>query len=434
MSSPPYPELLRWLYGLQWKGMKLGLERMSRALQMRGAPHVHLPVVHVAGTNGKGSVAAMVESAVRHAGLRTGLFTSPHLHRFAERLRIGGEPTPEPFLRERLTAIRTWLERTPNAPSLTFFEVTTLLAIELFAEADVDLAVFEVGLGGRFDATNVFPSPLATAVVSVGLDHTHLLGNSLAQVAWEKAGIARCGVPLVTGPLPEEAMESVRRAAAEARAPLWRLDHEIRRQQAGDGLWRIEAPQGTLDGLRPPLLGAHQHDNLAVAAALLIALRAAGLACPEAALRQGLAATRWPGRLEHIERVGAATILLDVAHNPDGCATLARHLARHPRRPNVLIFGAMRDKDHREMLAPLAPFHDHVLLTAPSAIPRAASPRELHEVLPTASPIDSPWAALLAAERLATPAGRIVVAGSLFLVAEVRARVRDVPSDPPIPL
>ncbi len=432
-SPSNYFEQLRWLYGLRWQGMKLGLERMRMALRLRGEPHGRLPVVHLAGTNGKGSVAAMVESAARHAGLRTGLFTSPHLHRFTERIRIEGKPAGEAHLSERLETIRQWLEHDPDAPALTFFEVSTLLAIETFAEAEVDLAIFEAGLGGRFDATNVFPRPLATAVVSVGLDHTHLLGDTLAQIAWEKAGIARPEVPLISGPLPEEAAAALEKTARERGALPWRLGREIHCRALPDGTWRIEAPAGAIEGLYPPLPGAHQRDNLAVAAAILLALRRGGLPLPPDAVRRGIAATRWPGRLERIPRQGAPDVLLDVAHNPDGCAALARHLADAPR-PRTLIFGAMRDKDHRRMLARLRPHHEHLLLVAPRDLPRAAPPEHIAEYAPGGRPLASVAEALTLGTSLSGPDGLIVVAGSLFVVAEARTALLQVPTDPPVAL
>ena len=425
-----WAEQLRWLYGLSWRGMKLGLQRLGEALRLRGEPHAELPVVLVAGTNGKGSVAAMLEAALRAGGLRTGLFTSPHLHRFAERIRLQGEPCEQARLAEKLAELRAWLQGPEPRPPLTFFEVATLAALETFAEAEVDVAVLEVGLGGRFDATNVARRVLAGAVVTVGLDHTHLLGETLQAIAAEKAGIARPGVPLVVGRLPGPALAEVERQAARLGAPLWRLGEEVAVRSQDEGRLEVRTPAGTLPGLRAPLPGVHQRDNLAVAAALLLALRQGGLRFELQAAAAGLGRARWPGRLERLE--GSPPVLLDVAHNPAACEALADYLRQAVPPPRWLLFGAMADKDHRGMLARLAPLCERVLLVAPEGLSRAAPPERLREGLPWGEPFPSIEVALAEARSSAPPGATLVVAGSLFVVAEARALLLDVPTDPPI--
>ncbi len=425
-----WTEQLRWLYGLSWRGMKLGLQRLSEALRLRGEPHAELPVVLVAGTNGKGSVAAMLEAALRAGGLRTGLFTSPHLHRFAERIRLQGEPCEQERLAEKLAELRAWLQAPAARPPLTFFEVATLAALETFAEAGVDVAILEVGLGGRFDATNVARRVLAGAVVTVGLDHTHLLGDSLQAIAAEKAGIARPGVPLVVGRLPGPALAEVERQATRRGAPLWRLGEEVAVRGEDEERLAIETPAGALSGLRAPLSGAHQRDNLAVAAALLLALREGGLRFELRAAAEGLGRARWPGRLERLE--GTPPVLLDVAHNPAACEALADYLRQAVPPPRWLLFGAMRDKDHRAMLARLAPLCERVLLVAPRGLSRAAPPEHLREGLPRGEPFPSIEAALAEARSSAPPGATLLVAGSLFVVAEARALLLGVPTDLPI--
>lgn len=404
-----YDECLRWLYALQPRGIRLELDRMRAACALRGSPERALRVVHVAGTNGKGSVCAMLESALRAAGLRTGLYTSPHLHSFRERIRIAGEPISRDEVASRASEVRATLE-SPGAPLLTFFEVTTLIALEAFRDARCDVVVLEVGLGGRLDATNVIEAPLATAITSIALDHQQYLGTTIAEIAREKAGIAKRGVPLVVGRVDEEALTEIVAHAAAAGAPIVRA---------------AAAEEGALPG-------AFQRENLGVARAILDVLRERGLALEESAVRAGLAATRWPGRLETID--GAPAVLVDAAHNPDGCRALAAHLASIPGSPaeRVLVLGAMADKPWREMLAILRPHVGAVIAVAP-AMTRA----ERAEVL--AAEAGGTAAQTIAegvdrARALAGEHGLVVCAGSIFVLAEARAHVLGIASEPAIPM
>lgn len=404
-----YDECLRWLYALQPRGIRLELDRMRAACARRGDPERGLRVVHVAGTNGKGSVCAMLESVLRAAGLRTGLYTSPHLHSFRERVRIAGEPIARDEVARRVSEVRAMLEA-PGAPLLTFFEVTTLVALEAFRDAGCDVVVLEVGLGGRLDATNVIEAPLATAITSIALDHQQYLGETIATIAGEKAGIAKPGVPLVVG-----------RVDAEAEAVI--------AERAGSVGARIVRAEPAAEGALP---GAFQRENLGVVRALIDVLRARGLAVPEDAVRAGLAEVRWPGRLEAID--GAPAVLVDAAHNPDGCRALAAHLASLPGAPasRVLVFGAMADKPWREMLAILRPHVGAVVAVAPP-MPRAERAEVIAaEVGAEAAP--SIAAGVDRARALAGATGLVVCAGSIFVLAEARAHVLGIESEPAIPM
>jgi dihydrofolate synthase/folylpolyglutamate synthase len=425
-----YLAAVRWLYGLEPRGIRLELDRMRAALALRGDPQRALRVVHVAGTNGKGSVSAMVAASLRAAGLRVGLYTSPHLHRFVERIRIDGRPLGERALARRVTELRTFLE-SPGAPPLTFFEVATLLAFEVFRDAQVDVAVLEVGLGGRLDATNVLESPLVCAITRIARDHEMYLGDTLAKIATEKAGIVRPGVPLIMGARDPEARAAIEaRARAVGAAPLLRNDAEIDVRSAPRGRLVVQVGDVRLDGLRPALAGAHQHENVGVAVGVLVALRARGVAVSDDAIRAGIARVRWPGRLERATR-GGTRYLFDAAHNPDGCEALARTLAAMPRRGRrVLLFAAMRDKDHGQMLASVAPHCDGVVYARP-ATPRAAEPEELAASWPGECARDV-RAALARARALAGPGGTVVVAGSIYLLAAARAAALGVRTEPPI--
>jgi dihydrofolate synthase/folylpolyglutamate synthase len=421
---------VRWLYGLEPRGIRLELDRMRTALALRGDPQRSLRVVHVAGTNGKGSVSAMVAAALRAAGLRVGLYTSPHLHRFVERIRVDGRPLGERALARRVTALRAFLE-SPGAPALTFFEVATLLAFEVFRDARVDVVVLEVGLGGRLDATNVIEAPLACAITRIARDHEAYLGDTLAKIALEKTGIVKPGVPLVVGARDAEARGAIAaRAQAVGAAPVLRLDEEIRVHDAPRGRLAVQVGEVRIDALRPALVGAHQHENVAVAVGVLVALRSRGIAVSDDAIRAGIARVRWPGRLERVTR-GGMHYVFDAAHNPDGCVALGAALAAMPRRgTRVLLFAAMRDKDHAQMLATLAPHCDAVVHTRPET-PRAAEPEELAASYPGTCVRDVSTA-LRDARELAGKGGTVVVAGSIYLLAVARAAALGVRTEPPI--
>lgn len=404
-----YDESLRWLYSLQPRGIRLELDRMRAACALRGDPQRALRVVHVAGTNGKGSVCAMIESALRAAGVRTGLYTSPHLHSFRERIRIAGEPIAEDEVATRVTALRAMLE-TAGAPELTFFEVATLLALEAFRDAGCELVVLEVGLGGRLDATNVIDAPLVTVLTSVALDHQSYLGTTIEAIAREKAGILKRGVSAVIGRVGDDAWRVIEARARELGAPLSR---------AGE------------TASTPALAGAHQRDNAAVAIEAVERVRARGVPMHDDAIRRGLADVRWPGRLERI--AGEPEVLVDAAHNPDGARALAAHLASLPRAGRrVLVFGAMADKDWRAMLDALRPEVDEVIGVAP-AMPRAERAEAIAEAIGGSSAASIREGVDRARERAGSE-GLVVVAGSIFVLAEARAHLLGIESEPAIPL
>jgi dihydrofolate synthase/folylpolyglutamate synthase len=399
-----YQRLLARLEQTRPLGVSLGLERMQRALVALGSPERSLRAVHVAGTNGKGSTAAMTEAILRAAGLRTGLYTSPHLSRFTERIQIDGQEISGDALAaldERVVA--TGIE-------LTYFEVATVLAFLALAEAAVDVGILEVGLGGRLDSTNVC-HPVATAITSIGLDHTDLLGDSLAAIAREKAGIAKRGVPLFVGHLPGEADREVARIAARVGAPLHRLG--------------VDVPPVPFP---PALPGRHQQANAALAGALAReAARACGHGLSERAVARGLASVVWPGRLERV----APDLWLDAAHNLEGVEALTAALPR--RRPLAAVISIVHGKPATEMLAVLAPRFDSVWLTR-SRNARAMPPEQLAALLPANAPAPvsepDPLAAVQRARAAVAPDGAVVVCGSIFLAGEIRAHILGEPVDP----
>lgn len=424
-SRAAYADAIGRLFSLESRGIRMGVRRMADALAYRGHPERGLPLIHIAGTNGKGSVSTMVASGLRAAGYRTGLFTSPHLHRWVERIAIDGRPISEHEAARRIGEVLGAFDA-PGAPDATFFELTTLMAIEAFAEHGCDIAVMEVGLGGRLDATNA-TTPLATVITRVALDHTRLLGDSLAAIATEKAGIIKTGVPVVSGVTDVEPRRVIHRRAAARRAPLLASGRDFRVVDCGKR-FAVESKLGTLPMLRLGLDGAHQRDNAACAVVAMQLLRDAGFErLTDAAITRGLGRARWPARMERVR--GTPDVLFDAAHNVDGCIALAAHLAALPKRGRrVLVFGAMADKDFAGMLAVLGPHFDRVLYRPPP-MPRAATTAQLqgaHRGVGTRGTGD----ALYRARRAAGDDGLVVVAGSLFLIADARARVLSLPSDP----
>lgn len=408
-----YEEATAYLAGLEVaRGWDLGLDRMRALLARRGNPEQRFATIHIAGTNGKGSTAAIVERVLRAAGRRTGLFTSPHLVDFAERIRAGGATIPHDDVVRLVDDIRT--DAAAADISLTHFEFVTAIALSWFAEIGVEVAVIEVGLGGRLDATNVV-RPVVTAITSIALDHEQFLGSTLASIAREKAGIAKRGVPLVLGDgLADEAMSAIAAAAAAVGAPLVSAGQWLPGRE-GD---RFVAPSGSIaDGLVCGLSGAFQYRNAATALTVLDSLPPS-LACGPAAVRAGLLAAEWPGRLAVVQR--APLVLVDGAHNPAGAATLAAELSAVLGEQRVtLVFAVMADKAWTEILSRLLPFARQAIVTRvgrrgldPAALAAACPP----QVPATIEP--DPQRAVERAVAEAGADGAVLVAGSLFLVGE----------------
>ncbi|HVY49035.1 MAG TPA: folylpolyglutamate synthase/dihydrofolate synthase family protein [Minicystis sp.] len=391
------------------RGMDFGLDRMRAALARLGDPQDARPSVHVAGTNGKGSTSAMIASIARAAGLRAGLYTSPHLCRFAERIRLDGAPIDDARFEAALGAVLDGA-----GEELTFFETLTAAAFVAFRDAAVDLAVIEVGLGGRLDATNTMRAPCCTAVTSIDFDHTELLGDTRAAIAREKAGILRGGVPVVVGPLADDAM-----AAIEA----------VAREVGAGPVTPVARPSALSVGLR----GAHQRWNAAVAEEVARAVDAklgTGLA---RATPAGLASVTWPGRFETIER-GGVTVVLDCAHNPEGARALAAALESEgfSAARTTLVFGALADKAYREMLPILAARAARRIHTEPKG--RAPAPLDVLATIAPGEVVPDPLAALNTALARTAPGEAVVVAGSSYLVGELRAALLGIEPDPIIPL
>jgi dihydrofolate synthase/folylpolyglutamate synthase len=417
----------------------LKLDRMRGLLRYLGDPQRRVRAVHVAGSKGKGSTAAMLAAALQHAGYRTGLFTSPHLSRVEERIQIDGAMITPSELTALMAEIRDAIisyeaKHTDEGDAPTFFEIVTALGFLHFVRRRVEIAVLEVGLGGRFDSTNVC-LPLVSVITSISYDHTRQLGSTLDKIAGEKAGIIRPGIRVVSGVRGAEARPVIEVTAKIQKAPLWEVDRDFS--------YVHEPARVTAAGMQPPrvkvttrhrawpwlelgLVGEHQAANAAVAVAAIEALREQGMSIPDAAVAAGLGQVHWPARMEVVAR--SPMVVLDCAHNVASAealvATLKTSFAPKAQR---LVFAASNDKDLPGMLAVLGAKFHHVYLTRFTTSPRSADPAPLVDLLKEAnvscSVHVSPSEALAAAWRDSSPDDLICVTGSVFLAGELRAEI-----------
>jgi len=406
------------LFSLEQFGIKLGLDNIRAILAALGNPERAYRSIHIGGTNGKGSVAAMVERGLRAAGLKTGRYTSPHLDRIEERVAIDGVPVSAALFESVTAHVFSVIDERLSRRSLgeggltvmpTFFEVSTAVAFEIFKQAAIDVAVVEVGLGGRFDATNVL-TPTIAAITSIAFDHERHLGNTLSQIAFEKAGIAKHGVPLVIGRLPREAEARITKVAKEVEAPI------------------VDAHATTTDRKYPPLTlslpGRHQLENAAVAVAIMERWSTMVSHVTTEAIVTGLTAAEWPARLEWLRVPPEGELLIDAAHNPAGAAALASYLMDTGSRKLPIVFAAMKDKDLPNMIAPLREVASAFFATtirhsrARTADQLADEIRRMVQVPVHADP--SPDEAV---KRALATSKRAVACGSIYMIGPLRARL-----------
>ena len=428
-DRPPYAERY-------WR-----LDRVRELLQQLGNPHEAFRSVHIAGTKGKGSTTAMVDSILRAANYRTGMYTSPHLHTFRERIRICGELIPE---QDVIALIRRMLPILDERPEVTVFEIITAMAMLYYAERGVDIGVFEVGLGGRLDATNVL-RPLVSVITSISMDHEKVLGNTLEDIAREKAGIVKTGIPVVASPQKRQAMGVIEETCARLDAPLtqvgWDWEWRLLEADLAGQRFTVCRPDGQsrYEGLRIPLLGMHQLENACTAVAAIEVLNLRGLEVKREAVYEGLATVVWPGRLEILGR--RPLVVVDGAHNTYSVECLLRALEQQLSfRRLILVFGAGTTHKPQELLRILLPAAAKAYVTR-SRHTKAAPPQELREQARVfgygAEAVDTVRAALAKALDDAGREDLVLATGSLFVVAEAREAwakwngLPALPSDPP---
>jgi dihydrofolate synthase / folylpolyglutamate synthase len=420
-----YSDTLDKIFNLRGGMIDLRLDRMSHALGLFDHPENKFRSFHIAGTNGKGSTAAMLHNVLSLAGYRTGLYTSPHLVAFTERIRIGAdEITPDDVV---ALADEIWQRAATAGVALTFFEFVTVMAFIYFARHDVDVAVVEVGLGGRLDATNVI-TPLLSVVTTISKDHEAYLGPDELSIAREKGGIIKSGVPVVLGKVSDPVAQLLERMAQEQRSPAYCLGRNFSFSLKNDGLFDYIGIKQHFSDLHLALRGRHQRANATLALAVL-ELAQERYPVNESVVRQGLQSVRWPGRLEvMLER---PMVMLDGAHNPEGIRALVEELNdwRHGRKIRLLI-ATMADKEWELMLRAVTPSVDEVVLTRVD-MERSADPHQLAEKIPPTARhrvIDNSQVALRTLLAEAVPEDIIVVAGSLYLLGEVRPLLEDMAS------
>ncbi len=423
-----YSEAIQFLYDLRLFGAKFGLENTFQLASLAGNPQHRLRFIHVAGTNGKGSTCAMLESIYRAAGLRVGLFTSPHLVSFRERIQVNRRWIDEVDVVRLVEKLRPWFKNFPDGHHPTFFEVVTVMALEFFAEQKCDLVIWETGLGGRLDATNIV-TPLASVITNIQLDHQQWLGHTLAQIAAEKAGIIKSGVPVLTATEEPEALGVIEKISREKHATLTTI------AAAGNpspnkfaALFR--------DAATLPLPGEHQRLNAALALATVELLQKQ-IPVREEKIRAGLTNIDWPGRLQLVTRASGQKLLLDGAHNPAGAKVLREALKGAPSTasacfkeelhhaetvlgaPITLILGVLQDKDWQHICETLAPLAARIY-TVPVSSERSAVPVELAEVCRQTNPAAVVAACHSLGEALDRAADEkfVVITGSLYLVGE----------------
>ncbi len=410
-----YQDAVNYLYSLQKYGIKFGLSKTENILKAFGSPHKGQRYVHIAGTNGKGSVSAFIGSILKEAGLKVGFYSSPHLVRFTERFRINGEEIRQDTAAGLIDELRRVFA--PEAPP-TFFEAATAMALIYFAREKTDLAIMEVGMGGRLDATNVI-TPLVCGITNISLEHQVFLGNRLVDIAREKGGIIKKGVDVVTAAAQPSVIKTFEAIAAERGAPLWRVGKDILYRTTASGL-HYRGLGLRIRGLRLGLQGMMQAHNAALALGIIERLGEKGIRVSEENIRKGLQNTVWTGRMQVVGT--NPTILLDGAHNPGALRMLAHSIKAGFRyRRLVLVIGVMADKAIGEMMRIIVPLADYVICTRPLYY-RAADPEVL---MKEAAPLGRPGEtvplltdALSRAMEMAGPQDLIVVCGSLFTVGE----------------
>lgn len=419
MGGETYDRSLTYLYDLQKYGIKFGLSSTSDLLARLGNPHQNLQAIHIAGTNGKGSTAAMLSAILARTGMQVGLYTSPHLVRFNERFRLNDHDVDD---REIMDVFRRVKDVVDEREPPTFFEMTTAMALSLFAEKGVDWAILEVGMGGRLDATNVI-QPQITIINNIAFDHQEFLGSTLGRIAREKAGIIKKGVPLITAVKQPVALAVIKERCLALAAPCYRIGQQIKVRSRGRRCFSYRGLKWRLENLQLPLAGGHQLLNAATALGALEVLEQLGRLHPlSEQVQEGLRKTRWPGRLEWFSE--HPPVLLDGAHNNAGIVSLRKALQEeYTYERLIIVLGIMADKDLRGMVHKLAPLADHLILTRPR-YERAAEPESLREVAGEFAKrtelISSVRQALKRAMTLATSEDLVVVTGSLYFIGEVK--------------
>jgi len=425
MNQNEYQQLLDYLYGLEKFGMIFGLTQVERILEALGNPHREVQAIHIGGTNGKGSTAAMMASILQKEGYRMGLYTSPHLIRFTERIKVNGKEIEK----EEVAELAGWMKERIEAAGIpspfTFFDFTTAMGLLYFKQKMVDLAILEVGLGGRLDSTNVI-DPLLSIITNIAKDHEEYLGRSILKIAREKAGIIKKGRPLITGAVQPQVLRLFSKVCREKGTPYYRVGKEFRYVQNEERHFDYEGLHRKLWGISLNLGGPHQIINATTALGAMEVLDDSGYRVSNDAMIEGLKEVEWPGRLEMV--CSSPRVVLDGAHNPAGALVLKESLGKEFQyRHLILLLGVMKDKDIKSILHLLAPLADHLILTRPH-YDRAASPALLKKTLgrsgKKAEIVEDLEEAIEKGLSMTQDEDLLCITGSLYTVGEARAYFR----------
>ena len=422
MNKNGYQRSLDYLYSLEKFGMIFGLTKIEEILKAVGNPHLEIQAIHIGGTNGKGSTAAIIASILRKEGYRVGLYTSPHLIRFTERMKVNEKEIEKEEMVDLTEWMRQRIETAGIAPPFTFFDFTTAMAFLYFRQKMVDLAVLEVGLGGRLDSTNVI-DPLLSVITNIAKDHEDVLGKGVLRIAREKAGIIKESRPLITAATQAQVLRLFSKICREKKAPFFRVGKEFRYVLAGEGSFSYEGLHRKLWGLSFNLRGSHQVINATTALGTMEILDDLGYRVSSDAITEGLKEVDWPGRLEVV--CSAPRVLLDGAHNPDGALSLKESLEKDFQYHHLIILiGIMKDKDVHSILHSLSPLADRIILTRPGT-DRAASPALLRKALgrngKKAEVIEDFRKAIDRGLSLTGDEDILCITGSLYTVGEARS-------------
>jgi dihydrofolate synthase/folylpolyglutamate synthase len=422
MGRDAYQKSLDYLYSLEKFGMVFGLTQVEKILNAIGNPHREIQTIHVGGTNGKGSTAAMMSSILQKEGYRVGLYTSPHLIRFTERIKVNGKEIEEAEVAALAESMREEIEAAGVTLPFTFFDFTTAMALSYFNQKLVDLAILEVGLGGRLDSTNVV-DPLISVITNIAKDHEEYLGKTILKIAGEKAGIIKKGRPLITAATQPQVLRLFSKICRGKRSPFFRVGKEFRYDRGEDGDFDYEGLNRKMWSIHLNLKGVHQALNATTALGAMEVLEDLGYPVSTGAMIDGLREVDWPGRLELVS--SSPRVILDGAHNPAGALVLKESLEKEFEYHHlILLVGIMKDKDIQSMLHLLAPLADHIILTQPHT-DRAAPPALLKKALDQngekAEIAENLKEAIERGLSLTQDEDLLCITGSLYTVGEARA-------------
>lgn len=417
-----YSDSLNYLYGLEKFGMAFGLENIQWLLGLINNPHYNLKTLHVAGTNGKGSVATMLSNILKEAGYKVGKYTSPHLVSFTERITVNEEEILEHEVAELTEYLKEKIYKKDRSHFFSFFDFTTAIAIEYFSRKKTDISIMETGLGGRLDSTNII-NPIVSIITNISHDHMQYLGENILDITKEKAGIIKKDKPVITGTSGQSA-DIIEKTAKNLNSPVYKLHRDFSYKKTGDQKMSYRGIVKNIENISINLMGDHQFINCAISLCAVELLSDRGFDVDEDSIRQALSSIKWQGRLEVVNE--KPPIILDGAHNPDGARILAEFLKSHYKdKKKILILGVMKDKDYRKIIKKIVPSIDTVILTKAST-ERALQPEKIKQYIDDSFVEKNVRSALIKAKEIADENSLILVTGSFYTIGEAKTIIDEI--------